>query len=133
MSEAVLYVRWFYTYCRFFLLNIYESMRHGKFERYLEFTMQSSHQTFFILWRRIRKSLINLLKWVYSTSSTRSHGGRKEYPPAIINKVTVVRVNDYTKNISQSIFTPGLSKHTKVPTSHNKYESPVKTINRDRL
>lgn len=58
------------------------------------------------------------------TSSTgfysSSYSQTKQQSPNIINKVTVVRVNDYTKNISGSIFTPNLTHST-------KYDSPVKS------
>lgn len=43
----------------------------------------------------------------FSTISKQSQQ-RREYEPTIIDKVTVVRVADYTKNISQGIFSPNL-------------------------
>lgn len=46
---------------------------------------------------------------------------KKEYEPNIINKVEVVRVADYTKNISQGIFSPNLKVISKLD---SKFASP---------
>lgn len=46
------------------------------------------------------------------------------YTPNIVDKVETVRVNDYTKNISSSIFTPSLRDPNMVPQHKDQYNSP---------
>lgn len=58
--------------------------------------------------------------------STGGFSRASNYPPNIIDKVEVVRVNDYTKNISSSIFTPSLRMEIVQHKKHQKdhFKSP---------
>eukprot|EP00347_Sterkiella_histriomuscorum_P021031 403335527 len=61
--------------------------------------------------------------------STFSRSSQKYYEPNIVDKVEVVRVNDYTKNISSSIFTPSLRTVVNQQQNQNHYH---KRPNNDR-
>lgn len=58
-----------------------------------------------------------------------SYGTPSKYTPYVVDKVEVVRTNDYTKNISGSIFSPGLTQklNTKIASL-----SPLKAANPSR-